>query len=827
MRLSATERSTIRTALLRDLARLALTLSLLAAPVAAQQPQVQKPPGVGYVYPPVLRPGTTTDVTIGGFDWTDDLEWFVHRGDVHLEPLGPPGDYILTPPPYWVGPRASTPPQPIPREVAARIRIDAAAPPGLVRWQVANANGASATAVFLISDGNEITESRSRDLPQRLPELPVAVSGRLSRLTEVDRYEIAATRDGPISIDLTARRIGSRFHGQIEVRDAAGKTIADFADTQGLDGGLTFPARSGQTYVVSLHDVDFRGDRSFLYRLAFSQGPCVLGSIPARGRRGETAEVEWIGYGIASGAGEVEVVRSSVPFPADPPQSSLHWTLQTSIGPAFAAVPLSDLPEFAASRLSTVADERSSPKTASVIPAPAAVTGRLHPAAPDPQFLWTSAEKESWAASLESPGLGSPHDLTLKILDPDGKVIAESDDQPGGLDARLQFTAVKAGTYLAVIHSLTPSSGLPTDLYRLEIRRQEPDFTLRIPQTIDLPLGDKTSVKITAQRLGGFSGPITLRAEGLGAGVRADGEWTIPAEKNELTVTLEAAKDADVAAKLIRVQGTATIGEQSVTRDALAVAAGNLAPASPEDSLTPNVLLAVTMAPPFEIHVVDRERQREVHRGTTYPAELEIHRFENFQGAMQIAMTAQQDRDRQGMRGPLLPVPAGATRVLYPCTMPEWLGTELTRRIVVQGVAPVPDPKGRLRYLTRAADARITMIMEGALLKLSCEGTEESRTGQSTPRPGDTIEIPVSLSRSVKLPPAETTVVLEVPEELTGVIDAAPVVLPAGTDRGRITLKTVVDPRLTGDWPLRVRATTLQDGQWPVVSFATVPLEFP
>ncbi len=105
--------------------------------------QARKPPECGYVYPPVVAAGQVTEVTLGGYDWTDDLEWFVHRPGVALEVTSAPGDYFLTPRPYWTGPRASYPPAPIPREVKARFKVDANVAEGPVRWQVANANGAS------------------------------------------------------------------------------------------------------------------------------------------------------------------------------------------------------------------------------------------------------------------------------------------------------------------------------------------------------------------------------------------------------------------------------------------------------------------------------------------------------------------------------------------------------------------------------------------------------------------------------------------------------------------------------------------------------------
>lgn len=793
---------------------IALLACLLGTPLRGQ---AQKPPGVGYVFPPVVRAGETAEVVLGGFDWTDDLDWFVHRGDVHLEPPGPLGDYLITPPPYWTGPRASIPALPIAREVAARIRVDVGAAAGLVRWQVANANGASPTAVFLVSSDQEIVETRSRDLPQRLPELPVSVSGRLGRLAEEDRYEFSVPQDGLVTIDLLARRLGARFHGQIEVLDHSGRVIADFADTQGLDGALTFAAKGGELYTARLHDVDFRGDRSFIYRLALKVSPRVITTLPARGRRGETLEVEFVGYGLATGAAVLESVRQTVQFSSEPAASVHRHRLSTPAGAVEVEIPVGDLPEVAAA-LPAASSDRALP----IVP-PLGMTVRASPGEEDLRFDWESTEKQAWTVAVQSQEIGSPLDFSLRVLGPNGALLAESDDQPGTLDPQVQFTSPKGGRYTAVLHCLTPRSGRLDETFRIEVRPQSPGFTLGIPQTVAVPLGGKAGLKVTIERTGGFTGPIAITAEGLPRGTQPAGDWTIPEGKGEATLSLEAAADADVTAARIRITGTADIGGKPIAQEAVARGDGPLGFVAGDPPPTLPLLLAVAMEPPFEIKVVDRERQREVHRGTTYPAELEIHRREGFTGAMQIAMSAQQDRDRQGVRGPLLsvaaPESAGPQPILYPCTMPEWLSTELTRRIVVHGVAGVPDPKGRIRYLTRAGDARITMIMEGALLKLTA-GSEPAVLS-----PGGSSELPFSVSRSIKLPLA-TTVELVLPPELKGLIEAAPVVIEPGQEAGRIALRTTNDPRLNGVWTLELRATAMQEDRWPVVSSATLRLAF-
>ena len=772
--------------------------------------QAPKLPEVGYVYPPVVQIGATTDVTLGGYDWTDDLQWFVHHPQAQLETLGPPGDYVMTPPPYWVGLRAGMPASPIPREVAGRIACPADAQTGPVYWQVANANGSSATAVYYLSDGKELLESRSRDLPQPLPALPVAISGRLSRLTEVDRYEVTAVKDGLISVDLMARQLGSKFQASLEVRDAGGHLLADFADTQGLDGALTFPARGGQTYTIAIHDVDFRGDRSYIYRLALTEGLRAITTLPARGVRGATQAVEFIGMGLVTGTAHEESLVATVTFPSDAHVPSYRHPLQTPHGVVTFEIPVGDLPEQA------VTAPGDSPPLLAV---PSAVTGRLRADQPEVRFAFDATEKEWFSVTLQSQAIRGALDVQLTLLDPTGKVIMENDDDAGTLDALARFQATTTGRHTAIVHSLSPRTGSLREMYRLAIERVPPGFRLLVPQKLDVPLAGKFDLKLQVERLGGFTGPVTVVAQGLPKGVTAKGDWLIPEGKTEVVVPLEAAADAEVTSSRMVFTGSAKVGETEVSLPAATLFTGSLCPRSPDELRGAACLLTVTMPAPFEIKVIDRERQRDVHRGTTYLAELEIVRQPGFTGDLQIAMTAQQDRTRKGIRGPLFRVPAGATRVFYPVTMPEWLGTELTTRIVVHGVGAVTDPQGRQHWVTKAGDARITMILEGALLKL------ETPTPQWTAKPGDSFQVPVTVSRSVKLP-LPTTVELVIPEELRGVIEFDPLVLPPDQSQGLLTIRTKSDPRLHGRWPWSLRATSLQDDRWPVVSETILDVVF-
>src|SRR6202795_2379512 len=65
--------------------------------------RAQKSPEAGYIFPAGGKAGTTIDVRLGGYDWTPDMEYFVHDQRVQLIASGPPGPILIPPPPYWFG----------------------------------------------------------------------------------------------------------------------------------------------------------------------------------------------------------------------------------------------------------------------------------------------------------------------------------------------------------------------------------------------------------------------------------------------------------------------------------------------------------------------------------------------------------------------------------------------------------------------------------------------------------------------------------------------------------------------------------------------------
>ncbi len=784
-------------ALLAAVSLLALAPSVLA----------QKAPEVGYIYPPAGNAGTTVNVVLGVYDATPDMQFFVHDPRVKLEASGPPGELLLPPPPYWFGQKAFNPALPVPREVTAKLTIPAGFPPGPIRWQVANASGISAAGTFIVGDETEIAKDERAKETQKLGALPVTVHGRLIKIEETDRYQFRVPKAGPVTIDLMARRLGANFLAVVEVRDGTGKLVADAVDSEGRDTSLTFTANATADYTVSVRDIDYRGHRSYVYRLTVTAGPKVLAAIPAAGKRGETRPVEFVGTGVATGAPKLESVTKAVAFPAAP-VTHFAYKLQTPHGDAAPFTLLvSDLAEKveAADRALTL---------------PAAITGTF--SATEGEKVYTLAGKKGdvWDITVQAQALGSPLDMTLAVRGPDGKELARNDDLPGTTDAGVLFTVPADGTYSLAVGEQSGKSRDRASVYRLVVQKPAAGFTLRTVQRLTLKPGAKAvDLVVTATRTGGFKEPITLQITGLPAGFTTAGPLVIPGDKLALNIPIALAADAAITTAPIRVTGTATIDGKAAERVALAPAPGNLATASPEELLTPAIMLGGVLPAPFKITPVEKDGGRRIPRGAEHPAEIIVERTAPFAGEFVLQMAAQQSRHKQGIRGGDVVVPAGATRAIYPVFMPEWLETARTSRMALIGVAKVPDPKGNMRYVVVAMNGQITMSIEGALLKVSVDAAER------VVKPGQALVVPVRLAVVPTLQDA-VTVELIAPDALAGKVTAAPVKAEAGKSEQTLTLTAKTPADATGVHTFKVRASAKRDGKYVVLSEAEFDVEF-
>lgn len=751
----------------------------------------QQAPSIGYMFPPGGQAGSTIDVVLGGYDWTPDMELFVRDAHIELELTGEPGPVIVPEPPYWFGKKARRGPFMLPRETPAKLKLPTNLKPGIYRWQAANANGATASGKFAVSSGLEVVEKKDRLAPQQLPSLPVTVSGQILKIEEVDEFRFTAASTGPMTSEIISAAIGSPLTAVVEIRDSSGRLIADAADTAARDVKFTFAVEAGQEYTARVYDVDFRGNRSFVYRLSLASGPSLVATIPAFVKRGSTQDVEFLGFGLKTGTATLESVRRNIQVPVD-----THDVFRGEVEVAGGIklryeIPTSDIQE--------VVDQRSDTDLAKPIQelsGPGAVTGVLSQRYGTGRYRASVSKGDVWAIDVLAEAIGSPLDVSLTILNGAGVALKRVDDVVGTTDARVEFKLPADGAYELVVGDTSGTSGQLTSIYRLAVRKATPGFRLSTPELLAVPINGSAVLAVKAERFGGFAGPIAISMDGLPAGVSIPEGAAIPEKKKDLKLKISAVEDVGTVARMVALTGSALIAEKPVTH-------------SPEPTL-----LAVTMKPPFSIDAEGKNDVTKWPRGTTYPAPVLVERDEAFKGDIVLEMAAKQGRHRQGIRGPEMKITPDQNRVLYPVFLPEWLETTRTSRMVVNGVTKISDPAGRIRYSSSKLVTRLGFLPTGAMLKIESPLKELNLTSKSEFEYRINVRRVSGLSGPITLELVRNS---DSPEAFT----ADSVIIGEATTVATLRLNRVPEVSVTRVLPLRVRAI----GNWneyPVIAETTL-----
>ncbi len=242
-------------------------------------------------------------------------------------------------------------------------------------------------------------------------------------------------------------------------------------------------------------------------------------------------------------------------------------------------------------------------------------------------YLGTSPEAHAidsavYKVQVHPPGMQfTPNGLPLTRL------YARNDDGgPGyGKDSLLSFEAPADGEYLLRLRDVRGNLEAAQP-YRLTARHPEQDFRLTMsPANPNVPRGSAVPLTVTASRMDGFDGPISLSVEGLPAGITAS-PAVIPPGQVFATVLLKSAPDLQGAAGKafpIEIRGNAVTraGKQISRR------------ANPEDRLK----LVSTMPQP-DLRMTVLTKVVELAPGSTAEVEIAIERQNGFKGRVPVSV---------------------------------------------------------------------------------------------------------------------------------------------------------------------------------------------
>lgn len=562
--------------------------------------------------PPGGKAGSEFELKITGGELENaDRLMFSHPGITATAKMEPAGDF-------------SRQPRPVPNTFTAKIAGDV--PPGLYEVRAVGYFGMSNPRTFQVGSLEEVAKTAgisSRDKAQ-----PVAVGSVISGQADgdsVDYYKITAAAGQRLLVDCFAQRIDSRMDPALVLYDTAGRELRRVSGSYGSDPVLEINAQAAGDYIVGVHDFTYNGGAERFYRLAVHSGPHIDFVFPPVGQAGASSKFTIYGRNLPGGqpvdkmnvdGSQLQQVAVDIALPGDAaarqklsPASSLKpfqatvdaFTYQLN-SPQGASNPVAI--GYATAPLVVEAEPNNDSAQPQMVNVPCEFVGQFYPRG-DLDWVQFAAQKgDVFWVEVVSHRLGLPTDpivvvervsqndkgepvITPIVTNDDMAEGRPRDNQPqmfsiGNRDPRISFEAGESGNYRVGVRDLYGDSrGDPRMVYRLAIRKAQPDFQVLVFSGVTpaennnqleltgltLRRGQASKLTVAVDRRDGFAGEVQIVAEGLPAGVTCTGAL-VGGKTTDAALVVQAAADAPAAAATFRIVGKAKINDQDVTREA-------------------------------------------------------------------------------------------------------------------------------------------------------------------------------------------------------------------------------------------------------------------
>jgi hypothetical protein len=761
-----------------------------------------EPPHASYIFPAGGQRGTKVAVKIGGH--------FLHERatfEILGAGIGGPGEIHRTETTWFEGPLikqpASQQSEDYPKDYAADIDIAADAEPRVHFWRVWNAQGITPAMKFVVGDLPEVVEDEIEGEPIATPvTLPVTINGRIFPREDRDAWTFGAAAGQSVTCSVAAAEFGSPLAARLEVRGPDGQPLAEAtSDAQGRVQLRFTPAETGQ-HAVHVHDVQAGGLQHYVYRLTITSGPWIDAVYPLGGRRGSELTLHTVGQAIPGNSLTVQL-PAEIGVAEVVPRFTAGADGTRSV-PTTLMLDVDDLPE------QPEAEPNQDEATATAMAFPSVANGRIEP--PGDRDVWklTLAKGQSVQLSLKAGQLGSPLAGVVIVRDAAGKELAKSAWLDQQKDVELTLIAPADGDYFVEVHEQFPSRGGPAFAYRLRAAQQAPDLDLLLAADgVAVDIGGSKNVEVKVLRRSGFKAPLTLHVEGLPAGVTCD-EVKVAANADKVTLVFKAADNIPVVTSLLRVIGRAEVEGKLLERIAHVAS-------RPGEPPLGHLRLVTTLKTPFKFTALYDFRY--TPRGTTLKKRYVIDRG-GYEGPLVAQLADRQGRHLQGVTGPVVTVPAGATEFEYTLFLPPWMELGRTSRTNLMLTGEIKDAAGtahKVCFTTRDQNEQMIALVSPSLLRIIAE--KPSLLVQ----PGTQAVVPIQIKRDrIFTSPLRLELVL--PAHVRDV-SAEPLVAPADAQTASIEIRFGSAPGPL-NMPLLIRATAEREGE-PVVAETVVELVLP
>ncbi len=830
--------------------RTALTLTIGLGAIAphahAQWPQ----PRLTSLSRTGLRAGEAVEVTVRGTDLDGARSlWFDHPGltAIHLKDL--------------------------------TFRVEAApdVPVGIHDIRVIGTYGVTNSRAFVVGDRPEAVEAEPNHAPERATAVRInsLVNGELNGAADVDYLAFDGRQGQRVFLDLEAERIDSRLDAVIRLIDPDGTEIAESRDVFGVDPFLDVTLPRPGRYLIKIHDTIYAGSPDHFYRLTIHDGPHVDAIMPLAAPAGSETGFVLFGRGLGPGA-KIEASRKADGHPLESVLRPLIPGVDVDAIPETSAASRMFVPSAAATghrgveyaftklnaagaspvmsrrlligqSVSTVIIEQEPNNDngkPQLVTLPCDISGAFDSAGDVDLYRFSARKGDVWWVEAFAERIGSPADPAILIERPGApgqpaQDLAAGDDLPdSGFGARFNTQTVDTairwqvpddGLYQVMISDLYGSQrGHPRLIYRLVVRREQPDFALVLlpnsataAEAVAVRAGGRTSAYVGVIRKDGFGGPIRIEARGLPAGVLAE-PITIAANQVLAPIVFHAADGAKAVVATAAIVGSSRFGDRKddvdYTRGVSTIGpelvheaiAGEMtwppsgsAPAVAPARVTRGFVMAV-LSEPAPLVLVASTADRAVAQGHKLDVSLDVTRRGGFSEAVVVTATDLPPNMPAASVTIAKEAKTGLLPLFVPRTVPAGIYT-----FAVRGTGPFPfskdpnvkakpninitEPANAIRLLVRPAPLVVNVDNKGGAIKQ-----------------GGSLEIVVTIVRQNGFAGSVSLALLA---PASSKLSGESIALAANQTQGKLVVKSAKDGALGAVPSTYIRATVTASGE--------------
>jgi hypothetical protein len=412
-----------------------------------------------------------------------------------------------------------------PKEATFRLTLASNVLVQIAPVRLIGSNSLSDLHLIMVDDLPTAQKTNASSKSPQLLGRDTAIEGTTSEL-QADYFTFTARRKEPVSVEVVARRLGSALDPLLRILDQNTNELVyslSFNEPNG-DPKIRFtPPKSG-TYTIELRDVSYRGGQKFFYHLRFGNFPLLTAPFPPVLESNRKPESKLVGPAVEGAVAYHSSAAAADHFGSNPVAARFRG----GRGSGFAQLLQSSIKQIKELEPNDISEQ------ATKLSLPAGINGRFEKPKDKDYYEFELEKGERLQCLAHTRSLGTPCDVSLQLVDAEGKQVAESKNT-GADEGLLSARVDKNGSYRLLVEELT-GAGRPDFVYHVEVRKQSPGYSLAIAdEGVEWSTNNSVALKLSCTREG-YDGPVKLSVHGL-EGCRTE-NGTFEAKKTNTTLRI-------------------------------------------------------------------------------------------------------------------------------------------------------------------------------------------------------------------------------------------------------------------------------------------------